>query len=179
MSVLPAIGTRVVHNMSRAFGVVVGHVDATTITVKRDDGVTYDTYHYNWHVCQHRRHNAFILKSGSPSSGARTCSDCGDKFFWCAFCDETGPAVRGTGWTYFAHVRRCEPPTFPVDPAWYREGREEQREWLCCTACIAESGLEAMTRYMNSRYAMHPEPSYTRVFRFHGFKQVTIEERTR
>lgn len=37
--------------MSRGMGTVVAHLDrALYITVKRDDGVTYDTMHYNWHI---------------------------------------------------------------------------------------------------------------------------------
>lgn len=105
-----------------------------------------------------------------------------------ATCDFCGYSLQFAGlrwtvetlgaWKYFALDREQRPERFPIE---YHEIKREQCEWLCCPECLAESGGPGrISAYLDEPRAMHPAPSYVRVYRY-GDKpgeRITIEERT-
>jgi hypothetical protein len=91
----------------------------------------------------------------------------------CSFCGFTITTLRGwlrdrirDGWRYFGVRRRVPPQRFPIDIE--LDPHDEQVEWMCCPDCLAESGVERLTAYLNEPCAMRPEPACRRVTNARG-----------
>lgn len=114
------------------------------------------------------------------ATGVKVC-ECGlVKQAECSFCGFTmqfaGTSARAlAAWQVFGLHRRL--PLAFYGAQWHPDAPDsESVEWLCCPACLAESGgPERISTYLNEPQAMHPVPAYTRAIAMDGS---TVEEHT-
>jgi hypothetical protein len=114
--------------------------------------------------------------------GVQRCRTCSVAVATCSFCGEATSFVDRviealSGWRYFALRVSASTAAFERGDPWQRADehtRGEVREWLCCPACLAESGEARISNYLEDPAAMRPAPAYVRV---QGLSGETLSEK--